>query len=504
MNKSLFLLLFSCLFLSLNASAAQPTYKVSDVSAYPDCKLLLGMRVNPASYVSCYENKFVNYKDFSTKSCYLRHGKYVVDIMCHTTSASWPLYHAAGFFQNSAQCPPDYEKVEDEYVVSCEPIVPACEYGENPDGSCMDACQFKQSIGDTVKLYWHPAVYGELVTGACYGDYGATRCEMTKNESTIICTGVPDGQYTPDSQCSLRFAYTGRQCEGGTLFWGVNGPDEPIIPPDTPEDPTHDPDDPTGEIEDPSVLPDDSTNTVNPGVVDDKPDVEDPDTDESTDTAVLSAIKGLNVDVNKGIHDLNVDINQSHADITNAVIDVKGSLVDNTQAIQEQQINDNKIYNNTKALIQQANGDITTAVNNNTNATIGIRDDLTGLGDSVGELDSSLNAIEGLLTGSEFGTPTGTAITGEIFTAEDFANLQTTIDEKAESIQGYVDDIKGLITIGTNFNNGTLSDKSFNIKGATVESGLQRFDAVSGYVRPVVLFICALIALWVLFGNRSK
>ncbi|MBE3682409.1 hypothetical protein HJ199_24320, partial [Vibrio parahaemolyticus] len=56
----------------------------------------------------------------------------------------------------------------------------------------------------------------------------------------------------------------------------------------------------------------------------------------------------------------------------------------------------------------------------------------------------------------------------------------------------------------TNFNNGTLSDKSFNIKGATVESGLQRFDAVSGYVRPVVLFICALIALWVLFGNRSK
>ncbi|EMC9924968.1 hypothetical protein VPH80_004233 [Vibrio parahaemolyticus] len=368
----------------------------------------------------------------------------------------------------------------------------------------MDACQFKQSIGDTVKLYWHPAVYGELVTGACYGDYGATRCEVTKNESTIICTGVPDGQYTPDSQCSLRFAYTGRQCDGGTLFWGVNGPDEPIIPPDTPEDPTHDPDDPTDEIEDPTVLPDDSTNTVNPGVVDDKPDVEDPDTDESTDTAVLSAIKGLNVDVNKGIHDLNVDINQSHADITNAVIDVKGSLVDNTQTIQEQQINDNKIYNNTKALIQQANGDITTAVNNNTNATIGIRNDLKGLGDSMGELDSSLNAIEGLLTGSEFGTPTGTAITGEIFTAEDFAYLQTTIDEKAESIQGYVDDIKGLITIGTNFNNGTLSDKSFNIKGATVESGLQRFDAVSGYVRPVVLFICALIALWVLFGNRSK
>ncbi|WP_253181832.1 hypothetical protein, partial [Vibrio parahaemolyticus] len=342
-------------------------------------------------------------------------------------------YNNKGYYETyviyeKARCPSG-ERFNSS-TIACEP---KCDYGANPDGTCMDACQFKQSIGDTVKLHWHPAVYGELVTGACYGDYGATRCEMTKNESTIICTGVPDGQYTPDSQCSLRFAYTGRQCEGGTLFWGVNGPDEPIIPPDEPEDPTHDPDDPTGEIEDPSVLPDDSTNTVNPGVVDDKPDVEDPDTDESTDTAVLSAIKGLNMDVNKGIHDLNVDINQSHADITNAVIDVKGSLVDNTQAIQEQQINDNKIYKNTKALIQQANGDITTAVNNNTNATIGIRNDLKGLGDSMGELDNSLNAIEGLLTGSEFGTPTGTAITGEIFTAEDFANLQTTIDEKAES-----------------------------------------------------------------------
>lgn len=409
------------------------------------------------------------------------------------SSGTYTLYYDA------VRCPANSEF--DPSTLRCKSV---CEFGTNPDGTCMDACQFKQSSGGTVKLHWHPAVYGELVTGACYGDFGATRCEMTKNESTIICTGVPDGQYTPDSQCSLNFAYTGKQCDGGTLFWGVNGPDEPIFPPDQAEDPTHDPDDPTGEIEDPSVLPDDSTNTFDPNDVDPEPDVEDPETDESTDTAVVSAIQGLNADINKGIHDLNVDLNESQTQIANAVIEVKGSLVDNTQAIQEQQINDNKIYENTKALIQQANGDITTAVNNNTNATIGVRTDLQGLGDSLGELGNSLDSIEGLLTGSDFGTPTGTAITGEIFTAEDFANLQTVIDGKADSIQDYVDDIKGLVSIGTNFNNGTLSDKSFSIKGATVESGLQRFDSVSGYVRPVVLFICALIALWVLFGNRSK
>lgn len=58
------IILLGVLFSAFSVSAAQPTYKVSDVSAYPDCKLLLGMRVNPASYVSCYENKFVNYKDF--------------------------------------------------------------------------------------------------------------------------------------------------------------------------------------------------------------------------------------------------------------------------------------------------------------------------------------------------------------------------------------------------------------------------------------------------------
>ncbi|MET2973468.1 hypothetical protein ABXV21_26955, partial [Vibrio harveyi] len=111
-----------------------------------------------------------------------------------------------------------------------------------------------------------------------------------------------------------------------------------------------------------------------------------------------------------------------------------GSLVDNTQAIQEQQINDNKIYENTKALIQQANGDITTAVNNNTNATIGVRTDLQSLGDSLSGLDNSLDSIEGLLTGSDFGTPTGTAITGEIFTFEDLMDLQDTIQAKTESI----------------------------------------------------------------------
>ncbi|MFZ3401614.1 hypothetical protein LCS82_29875, partial [Vibrio harveyi] len=221
----------------------------------------------------------------------------------------------------------------------------------------------------------------------------------------------------------------------------------------------------------------------------------------STDTAVLSAIKGLNADVNSGIHDLNVDVNESHAKINNAVIDLKASVVGNTQAIQKQQINDNKIYNNTKALIQQANGDITTAVNKNTNATVkGLKE----LDASVGDLNGNLDDIKGLLTGGNFGSPNGEDVAEVIFSSDDFVSINETIHDKRQSIQDYVDQVKGLVSISTNFNNGSLSDKSFTVKGTTVESGLQRFDSVSGYVRPVVLFICALIALWILFGPRSK
>ncbi|WP_250210448.1 methyl-accepting chemotaxis protein, partial [Vibrio campbellii] len=292
-----------------------------------------------------------------------------------------------------------------------------CEYGANPDGSCMDACQFKQSTGDERRLQWLAYVYGEQVTGACYGDFGATRCELSRIPSdSTLCTDVDSGEFTQNTLCHGNFEFTGNQCDGGTLFWGTNGPDEPIIP----TDPTHDPDDPTGPIEDPSVLPDDSTNTFNKPDVEDEPDVEEPDTDESTDTAVVSAITGLNKDINTALHDLNSDINETQGAIVNELIAVKGSLVDNTQATQEQQINDNKIYNNTKALIQQANGDITTAVNKSTNATKGVREDLQGLGDSIGELGNSLDGIEELLKGSGFNSPYGDDVPEQIFASSDF------------------------------------------------------------------------------------
>ncbi len=389
------IILLGVLFSAFNVSAAQPTYSASDVAAYPNCNLSLGKRVNPYSYVSCYENKFVNYKDFYTTSCSIESSKFSLMIICNTTSPSYPRYHAATFLHRTAKCPADHERVEDGDGYTCEPIVPACEFGENPDGTCMDACQFKQSIDDKQSLHWSAYVYGEQVTGACYGDFGATRCELERiPNDTTLCTDVDSGEFTQNTRCHGKFQFTGNQCDGGTLFWGKDGPDTPIIP----DDPIHDPDDPTGDIEDPSVLPDGSTNTVNPPDTDAEPEVEDPDTDESTDKGVVSAIKGLNSDVNKALNALNVDLNQSSADIQNQIIALNASMVTNTQAIQKQQINDNKIYENTKALIQQANGDITTAVNRNTNSVRevvkGLDDLQTTNADGFAELSDKLDELK--------------------------------------------------------------------------------------------------------------
>ncbi len=508
-NKSLFLLLFSCLFLSLNASAVQPTYSASDVAAYPNCNLSLGKRVNPYSYVSCYENKFVNYKDFYTKSCSIESSKFSLMIICNTTSPSYPRYHAATFLHRTAKCPADHERIEDGDGYTCEPIVPACEYGENPDGTCMDACQFKKSIDETKLLQWLAYVYGEQVTGACYGDFGATRCELERIPSdTTLCTGVDSGEWTQNTICHGTFQFKGNQCEGGTLFWGKDGPDTPIIP----DDPIHDPDDPTGDIEDPSVLPDGSTNTVNPPDTDSEADVEDPDTDESTDTAVLKAITGMNKDVNKALNDMNIDINQASADVQNQIIALNASMVTNTQAIQKQQINDNKIYNNTKALIQQANADITTAMNKNTNAINGVGDDVEIIAGAMDGIADEVSGISDTLDGIANTDTSGAGTGGTCIESQSCTGFYES---------GYPDGLGGLVSGQLDDLKHNTIDNFVNSFGDLDLSSAKRpsfvlpvpffgdfsfeeqisFDWVFGFIRAVLIMTSVFAARRIIFGG---
>ena len=331
------LILFSVSFSAFGAGNISPTYKVTSRAAYPNCGLYVGMKgVQPSSLLSCFSNKYVNYKNFNTTSCYLKHDEYGVSILCNTDSSSFPTYSVAFFAKQGASCPSGYNQVTEGHEISCEPIN-QCEFGQNQDGSCMDACQFKHSIADTVDLHWQPAIYGELVTGACYGDYGATRCELTKNSSTIICTGVPDGEYTADSLCSLNFAYTGSQCDGGTEFWGVDGPDTPIGP-ENPDPDTGGGDGDTGsggDIGDGGTLPDgggagggDGTGDgVNPDQPAEKPDVEEPEVKPETDTAVMQAVMGLNEDINQSLHNLNADMNKQSADLQNQMLLLNDAIV---------------------------------------------------------------------------------------------------------------------------------------------------------------------------------
>ncbi|ARP21949.1 hypothetical protein K05K4_52470 [Vibrio phage K05K4_VK05K4_1] len=131
-----------------------------------------------------------------------------------------------GYYE--VRCPENSEF--DPSTLRCKSV---CEYGKNPDGTCMDACQFKKSIDEIKSLQWLAYVYGEQVTGSCYGDYGATRCELERTPSdSTLCTGVDSGQWTQNTICHGNFQFTGNQCEGGTLFWGKDGPDTPIIPDD--------------------------------------------------------------------------------------------------------------------------------------------------------------------------------------------------------------------------------------------------------------------------------
>ncbi|TMX73240.1 hypothetical protein DA097_01640, partial [Vibrio rotiferianus] len=124
----------------------------------------------------------------------------------------------------------------------------------------------------------------------------------------------------------------------------------------------------------------------------------------------------MNSDVNSAVHALNIDINQSQANITNELKALQSSQVDTAQAIQAQQKNDNSIYENTKALIQQANGDITTAVNKNTNAVKGLNQGIEAIGDGLGD-------ITDLLSKTGFNTPTGSTMDAWVFDGDDFTQL---------------------------------------------------------------------------------
>ncbi|MCS0297510.1 MULTISPECIES: DUF1542 domain-containing protein [Vibrio harveyi group] len=281
--------------------------------------------------------------------------------------------------------------------------------------------------------------------------------------------------------------------------------------PDT--DPTHDPDDPTGgDIEDPSVLPDSDNDVVVPDPPTDEPDVEDPPTDESTDTAVVSAITGMNKDVNKALNEMNIDINQASADVQNQIIALNASVVTNTQAIQKQQANDNEIYRKTKSLIQQANADITTAVNKNTNAINGVGNDVEQI---AGAMDGIAEDVAGISETLDGIANTDTSGAGTGGTCIEAGNC-TGFYESA-----YPDGLGGLVSGQLNDLKTNVIDDFVNSFGNIDLSNAQRpsfvlpvpfygdfsfeehisFDWIFGFVRAVLIMSSIFAARRIIFGG---
>ncbi|MDG2595928.1 methyl-accepting chemotaxis protein [Vibrio parahaemolyticus] len=369
------------LSVSFSAFASSKYIKVISVNQYANGCISVGQIYNMNPYLGNY------YISGVCSGIYIRKGIDSEGLHASVYSSSLQAYSTKGYYKDIGSF---------EYVESC------------PDGTSLNPdtgqCEPSKKHCEELKAKDAPSPGfipddGQPLTTTRYYCETATMCEA---KQSYFASG---GDLVKESY------YTGNECVGSADDYTNDPYYPPITQPDDPDvtDPTHDPDDPTGgDIEDPSVLPDSDSDVVVPKPPTDEPDVEDPPTDESTDTAVVNAITGMNKDVNKALNDMNIDINQASADVQNQIIALNASVVTNTQAIQKQQANDNEIYRKTKALIQQANADITTAVNQNTNAINGIAEDVAGISDTldgIANTDTSGAGIGG--TCIETGTCTG-------------------------------------------------------------------------------------------------
>ncbi len=394
------------------------------------------------------------------------------------------------------------------------------------DGSCQPPpektrCEKLMETEPTLGVWWNEGAYGRDMLGNFWCG-SASNC--TAQLTTF--TGCDSGR------CFADALYTGDECQHGTLNGfctdsscsaelpesekpDPDNPDPDNPDPDNPDvdDPTHKPDDPTGgDIEDPSVLPDSDSDVVVPKPPTDEPDVEDPPTDESTDTAVVNAITGMNKDVNKALNDMNIDINQASADVQNQIIALNASVVTNTQAIQKQQANDNEIYRKTKALIQQANADITTAVNQNTNAINGVGDDVEKIAGAMDGIAEDVAGISDTLDGIANTDTSGAGIGGtciETGTCTGFYESKYP-EGLGGLVSGQLNDLKvnTIDNFVSSFGNLDLSNAqrpSFVLPvpffgDFSFEEHIS-FDWVFGFVRAVLIMTSIFAARRIIFGG---
>ncbi|WP_249930576.1 DUF1542 domain-containing protein [Vibrio diabolicus] len=483
------------ILLSVSFSASAKYIKVTGVNQYANGCISVGQIYKMTPYAGNY------YIAGVCSGIYIRKDIDSEGLHASVYSRSLQAYNLKGYYKDIGGF---------EYVESCQdgtslnPNTGQCEASKNH-------CEKLMETEPTLGVWWNEQAYGRDMLGNFWCG-AASNC--TAQLTTF--TGCDSGRCFADAH------YTGDECQHGTLngfctdsSCSAELPEPENPDPDNPDvtDPTHDPDDPTGgDIEDPSVLPDSDNDVVVPDPPTDEPDVEDPPTDESTDTAVVRAITGMNKDVNKALNAMNIDINQASADVQNQIIALNASVVTNTQAIQKQQVNDNEIYRKTKSLIQQANADITTAVNKNTNAINGVGNDVEQI---AGAMDGIAEDVAGISETLDGIANTDTSGAGTGGTCIEAGNC-TGFYESA-----YPDGLGGLVSGQLNDLKTNVIDDFVNSFGNIDLSNAQRpsfvlpvpffgdfsfeehisFDWVFGFVRAVLIVSSIFAARRIIFGG---
>lgn len=319
-----------------------------------------------------------------------------------------------------------------------------------------------------------------MTSGGTVPDSVPAGCEMAYGQ--YYCPKDTDGDGKPNAGAEMdsaaRCDYSGDKfvCHGGSYAKEDFEPTDPTKPVD---DATTPPD---------ITPPDNSPVEVNPA-----PNV---DGSNSGDlSGVITAIQNQNKNMNSMMTDLNLDNNKNFSEILNRSDTSNQHLKNINDSIVESTNKSNENFDNTKALSLQSTKDIVTAINSAAEFDDSRNDKLVN---AIEKVEEKMTITDNHIPSSRVDVPLA------VFSSEDIAGIQTETETLKTELNTLVKSAKDIVKISDNFNDGTLSHEKITIKGTEIELGLWRFAGVAGSVSPVIIFICTLIAFFIIFNVRSK
>lgn len=264
---------------------------------------------------------------------------------------------------------------------------------EVPSKPCDDVIGIDTDIG------WFSSVHGTTPPSNFWCSTSGGGCGSELKSGTAFCGSTTGNNY----DCIATYTITGPECalsDGDDAWCSDSTCQSPVEPKPDPEPepepepdpvvPDHEPSDPTKPLEDPNPLPPVDTTPTPPLDVDGPSDVVEPPLTPESNGDVVKSIANMNRDVNSALNNLNIDINQNSATANTQLAMLNANMRQNSEQVRQLQQSGIDIYQNNKALIQNLNKDVTTAINRNTER---VDAELERVGDSVDALGGKLDSI---------------------------------------------------------------------------------------------------------------